>query len=189
VLIELSAPASAAPPQQTLEHLLEQALGQGLAADAAVAATGAQFAALWALRENISEAQAAEGKTIKHDIALPISAIADFVRETDAAIAHAFPAARLVVFGHLGDGNLHYNVQSPAGVSAAEFLKTHEAAVNAVVYDQVMAHGGSISAEHGIGQLKREELAQRKSPVALALMRQIKQALDPRGLLNPNRVV
>ncbi|MBN9412030.1 MAG: FAD-binding oxidoreductase [Burkholderiales bacterium] len=194
VLIELSAPASAAPPQQTLEHLLEQALGQGLAADAAVAATGAQFAALWALRENISEAQAAEGKTIKHDIALPISAIADFVRETDAAIAHAFPAARLVVFGHLGDGNLHYNLSPAEGVDAADtaaqaaFL-ADEPALNRLVHDAVARRGGSISAEHGLGVLRRDEAARYKSPVERSLMRAIKQAIDPRGLLNPGKLL
>ena len=144
---------------------------------------------MWHLRESIPLAQSEEGLNIKHDIALPVSRIPDFVEGCDRLLAERFPGSRLVDFGHLGDGNLHYNVQAPEGVAPAHFLRTHEAAVNALVYDQVAAHGGSISAEHGIGQLKREELAQRKSPVALQLMRQIKQALDPRGLLNPGRVV
>jgi FAD/FMN-containing dehydrogenase len=112
-----------------------------------------------------------------------------FVQQTDAALARAFPGVRLVDFGHLGDGNLHYNVQSPLGVSAADFLRDCEAAVNAVVYDAVVACGGSISAEHGIGALKRDELARRKSPVALKLMRAIKAALDPAGTLNPGRLL
>jgi FAD/FMN-containing dehydrogenase len=111
------------------------------------------------------------------------------VAATDAALMRRFPGVRLVDFGHLGDGNLHYNVQAPAGVGAEDFMRREEAAVNALVYDAVAAHGGSISAEHGIGALKREELARRKSPVALAAMRAIKQALDPQGLLNPGRVL
>ena len=100
-----------------------------------------------------------------------------------------FPGSRLVDFGHLGDGNLHYNVQAPDGVDAAAFLRAHEHAINTIVYDAVGAAGGSISAEHGIGALKRDELAARKSPVALRLMRAIKQALDPHGLMNPGRVL
>ena len=108
---------------------------------------------------------------------------------TDAALQATIPGVRLVNFGHLGDGNLHYNVQAPEGGAAADFLHEHEAQVNAIVYDAVTAHGGSISAEHGIGALKREELAQRKSPVALSLMRAIKRALDPAGLMNPGRVL
>ena len=108
---------------------------------------------------------------------------------TDAALAAAFPGMRLVNFGHLGDGNLHYNVQAPDGMAAQEFMDRHEHAVNTLVYDAVCARGGSISAEHGVGALKRDELAQRKSPVALQLMRAIKQALDPQNRLNPGRVL
>uniref|UniRef100_UPI00355A39E2 FAD-binding oxidoreductase n=1 Tax=Piscinibacter sp. TaxID=1903157 RepID=UPI00355A39E2 len=134
-------------------------------------------------------AQAEEGLNVKHDIALPVSRIPAFVSSTDAALRAAFEGVRLVNFGHLGDGNLHYNVQAPHGVAPAEFLRANEAAVNTIVYDAVIAHGGSISAEHGIGALKRDELAARKPPVALAMMRAIKAALDPAGLMNPGRVL
>ena len=189
VLLELSDSEGETHARAQFEALLEDALERGVIDDAAVAETLAQSHAMWHLRESIPLAQSEEGLNIKHDIALPVSRIPDFVEGCDRLLAERFPGSRLVDFGHLGDGNLHYNVQAPEGVAPAHFLRTHEAAVNALVYDQVAAHGGSISAEHGIGQLKREELAQRKSPVALQLMRQIKQALDPRGLLNPGRVV
>ena len=121
---------------------------------------------MWRLREGIPLAQAEEGLNIKHDIALPVSRIVAFVQETDAALGTAWPGIRVVNFGHLGDGNLHYNVQAPLGVLPAEFLASHEGAVNALVYAAVRAHGGSISAEHGIGALKRDMLAQTQSPVA-----------------------
>jgi len=126
---------------------------------------------------------------VKHDIALPASAIVEFVAATDAALQAAFPGVRMVDFGHLGDGNLHYNVQCPEGSDATEFLRLNEHDVNTIVYDAVMACGGSISAEHGIGSLKREELVLRKSPVALAMMRAVKRALDPAGVLNPGSVL
>ena len=144
---------------------------------------------MWHLRESIPLAQSQEGLNVKHDISVPISRIASFVAGTDAALERAVPGVRLVDFGHLGDGNLHYNVQAPEGEPAEAFLQDREAQINAIVYDAVTAHQGSISAEHGVGALKRDELAQRKSPVALALMRSIKQALDPAGLLNPGRVL
>lgn len=189
VLLELSDNEGETHAREQFEGVLSEALEGGVIDDAAVAESLAQSQAMWHLRESIPLAQSEEGLNIKHDIALPVSRIPAFVAACDALLAQHFPGSRLVNFGHLGDGNLHYNVQAPEGVSPAEFLTTHEHAVNALVYDQVMAHGGSISAEHGIGQLKREELTRRKSPVALTLMRQIKQALDPMGLLNPNRVV
>ncbi|SEK20714.1 FAD/FMN-containing dehydrogenase [Roseateles sp. YR242] len=189
VLLELSDSEGEAHAREQFESVLEQALERGLINDAAVAETLAQSQAMWHLRESIPLAQSEQGLNIKHDIALPVSRIPGFVASCDALLARQFPGAGLVNFGHLGDGNLHYNLQAPPGVAPAEFLREHEHAVNALVYDQVGTHGGSISAEHGIGQLKRDELAQRKSPVALQLMRQIKQALDPLGLLNPNRVV
>ena len=189
VLIEQSDAESAAHAEAAFEALLAQAYEARLITDAAIAATIEQSRAMWHLRETITFAQAQAGPNIKHDISLPVSAIPAFVASTDRALEAAFPGARLVDFGHLGDGNLHYNVQGPAGSSPEDFLGRCETGVNALVYDAVTAFGGSISAEHGIGQLKREALAARKSPVALGMMRSIKAALDPRNLLNPGRVL
>jgi len=189
VLLEQSDNEGEAPARVRFEGLLEAALDAGIVADAVVAESLAQSRALWHLRESIPLAQSQEGPNIKHDIALPVSAIAAFVSSTDAALAQAFPGMRLVNFGHLGDGNLHYNVQAPEGEPAQAFMDRHEHAVNTLVYDAVGALGGSISAEHGVGALKRDELAARKPAVALQMMRAIKQALDPHGRLNPGRVL
>jgi len=189
VLLEQSDGQDAAHAQAQFEALLAVAMDRGLVRDAAVAASLEQSATMWHIRESIPLAQALEGPNIKHDIALPVSAIVEFVAHTDAALQRACPGVELVNFGHLGDGNLHYNVQAPAGLDATAFLRDHETRVNAVVYDAVSQRGGSISAEHGIGTLKRGELQRRKSPVALALMRAIKQALDPGGLMNPGRLL
>ena len=189
VLIEHSDFESEAHGAASLETLLGRALERGLIGDTAIASSLEQARSMWHLRESIPLAQALEGPNVKHDISLPASAICEFVAATDAALQRRFPGVSLIDFGHLGDGNLHYNVQCPAGVDAAEFLGRHEHAVNTLVYDAVAARGGSISAEHGVGSLKREELVARKSPVALALMRSIKLALDPSGLLNPGRVL
>ena len=189
VLLEQSDCEGAAHAQALFEAMLETAFERGLILDAAVASSQQQSRAMWHLRESIPLAQSEEGLNIKHDIALPVSAIVGFVAATDAALAHAFPGVRLVNFGHLGDGNLHYNVQAPLGMPAADFLRDCEAPVNAVVYDAVVARGGSISAEHGIGALKREELALRKPAVALKLMLAVKRALDPQGRLNPGRML
>ena len=158
-------------------------------APAVVAQSMAQSQELWHVRENISMAQAAEGLNIKHDIALPVSAIPAFVTQTDAMLTLQWPGVRMVNFGHLGDGNLHYNVQCPIDSDAAVFLHDHEAQVNHVVFESVKAFGGSISAEHGIGRLKADTLPHYKDPVALALMRRIKQALDPHNVMNPGRVL
>ena len=189
VLLELADTESETTARGRLERLLEAALEAGHIQDAVVAESLAQANALWHLRESIPLAQAQEGLNIKHDIALPVSAIPAFCARTDAALQAAIPGVRLVNFGHLGDGNLHYNVQAPAGADGVAFLREREAEVNRIVYDAVQACGGSFSAEHGVGSLKLHEMAERKSPVALALMRRIKQALDPQGLLNPGRVV
>ncbi len=189
VLLEQSDEQGAPQAQQRLESLLSQALEEGLIDDAVVAKNLAESRELWHLREAIPLAQAEEGLNIKHDISLPVSRIPEFIAQTDAKLAQVHPGCCLVNFGHLGDGNLHYNVQAPATVAAADFLAQHEATINSIVYDAVQRHQGSISAEHGIGQLKREELVQRKDPVALALMKRLKAALDPRGTFNPGRVV
>ncbi len=189
VLLELSDSESPAHASERFEALLESALERKLISDAAVAGSLEQSATMWRLRESIPLAQALEGPNIKHDIALPISRIAEFVASTDAELQHAFPGSRLVDFGHLGDGNLHYNLQAPEGGNAAVFLGEHERAVNAIVFDAVTRRGGSISAEHGIGALKRDELARRKSGVALGMMRAIKAALDPHNRMNPGRVL
>ena len=189
VLLEQSDTEGESHARALFESLLEAALEDGLIEDAAVAENIEQSNAMWHLRESIPLAQAEEGLNIKHDISLPISRIPEFVARTDEALQAAHPGLRLVNFGHLGDGNLHYNVQAPAGEPAADFLRDQEHAVNTRVYDAVMASGGSISAEHGIGALKRDELAVRKSPVALGLMRAIKAALDPAGLMNPGRLL
>jgi FAD/FMN-containing dehydrogenase len=189
VLLEQSDVEGEAQAQARFEALLGEALEAGSIADAAVAGSIAQSKAMWHLRESIPLAQAEEGLNIKHDIALPVSAIPAFVAACDAALERHTPGIRLVNFGHLGDGNLHYNVQAPAGTDGARFLAEHEHDVNRIVFDHVAQHGGSFSAEHGIGALKRDELARRKDPVALKLMRAIKAALDPQGLMNPGRVL
>ena len=189
VLLEHSDDEGPAQAQARFESLLEAALEAGCIGDAVVAGSIAQSRALWQLRESIPLAQAEEGVNIKHDIALAVSAIPAFVDSTEAALTRAFPGMRLVNFGHLGDGNLHFNVQAPAGEDPAVFLERHEHAVNELVHDAVQARGGSFSAEHGIGALKRDELAARKPAVALALMRSIKQALDPSNRMNPGRVL
>jgi FAD/FMN-containing dehydrogenase len=189
VLLEYADTEGEAEARQRFESLLEAALEQSLITDAAVAESLAQSAALWHLRESIPLAQSEEGLNVKHDIAVPVSAIPDFVSATDAALVAAFPGIRLVNFGHLGDGNLHYNVQAPEGMAAGDFLAQHEHAINQIVYDAVQARGGSFSAEHGIGALKRDELAERKPAVALKLMRAVKQALDPQGRFNPGRML
>jgi FAD/FMN-containing dehydrogenase len=189
VLLEQSDNEGEAQARHRFEALLGDALERGLIQDAVVAESLQQSQGLWHVRESIPLAQSHEGLNIKHDIALPVSAVPDFVAQTDALLQAAIPGVRLVNFGHLGDGNLHYNVQAPAGGDATRFLAEREHEVNTIVYDAVQRFGGSISAEHGVGQLKREEIVARKSPVALALMHRVKQALDPQRRLNPNRVL
>ncbi len=189
VLLEHSDTESEAHSRERFETVLGGALESGCATDAVIAENLAQSRALWHVRESIPLAQAEEGLNIKHDISVPVSAIPAFVTRADAALQAAYPGVRLVNFGHLGDGNLHYNVQAPVGGDGARFLAEEEHRVNTLVFDAVASFGGSFSAEHGIGALKRDELALRKSPVALALMRQVKSALDPLGLFNPGRVL
>ena len=189
VLLENSDSESEDHARTQFESLLEAALEQGLVSDAVVAENITQANNLWHIRESISLAQAEEGLNIKHDISIPVSRIPEFVRQADAALAAAIPGVRFVNFGHLGDGNLHYNIQAPAEGDAKVFLREQEENVNTIVYDTVQAFDGSISAEHGVGELKRHKLVKHKSPVALGMMRAIKGALDPQGLMNPGRVL
>ena len=189
VLLENSDHESESHARDQFERLLEMALEQGCVTDAVVAENLTQAHQLWHIRESIPLAQVEEGLNIKHDISIAVSRIPEFVDVTDALLASAIPGVRLVNFGHLGDGNLHYNVQAPEGSDAGAFLRDYEEAVNTIVYDSVARFDGSISAEHGVGSLKVDKLEQHKSPVALGMMRAIKQALDPRGVMNPGRVV
>jgi FAD/FMN-containing dehydrogenase len=189
VLLESSDAESEAHARTQLESLLEAAMNLGCVTDAVVAENLSQAQTLWQVRESIPLAQAQEGLNIKHDISVPVSVMARFVADTNAQLGRLIPGVRLVTFGHLGDGNLHYNVQAPLGVDAAAFLRDHEPDVNRLVFDSVAVFGGSISAEHGVGSLKVAHLQQYKSPVALSLMHSIKQALDPLNLMNPGRVL
>jgi FAD/FMN-containing dehydrogenase len=188
VLIELSDSQSMSAVTGMLEAALGDALNDALITDAAMAASMTQSREFWTLRESISEAQAREGPNIKHDVALPISAVADFVEQADAALGAAFPGVRMVNFGHLGDGNLHYNVSPPEGTDAKGFLES-QAEINRLVYDAVARFNGSISAEHGLGQLKRDIINDYKAAVELDLMRSVKRALDPLGIMNPGKVI
>jgi D-lactate dehydrogenase (cytochrome) len=164
-------------------------MADGTIKDAAIAASLQQRAALWKLREVIPMAQKPEGGSIKHDISVPVAAVPAFIAEADAAVTKLIPGARPVAFGHLGDGNIHYNVSQPAtGTTAQEFLsRWHE--VNAVVFAIALRMGGSISAEHGIGVLKRDDLPRVKDNTAIEVMRGIKALLDPLGIMNPGKVL
>jgi FAD/FMN-containing dehydrogenase len=189
VLLENSDHESELHARGRFEGLLDTAMEQACVTDAVVAESLTQAHQLWHIRESIPLAQAEEGLNIKHDISLPVSAIPEFCRVTDALLARKIPGVRMVNFGHLGDGNLHYNVQTPQGGDAAAFLHDWEGKVNTLVYDSVQRFGGSISAEHGVGSLKVDKLEQHKAPVALEMMRSIKRALDPDNLMNPGRVL
>ena len=189
VVLENSDNESEAHAREQFERLLEAAMESGCVTDAVVAESMAQAKALWHIRESIPLAQAQEGLNIKHDISIRVSRIPEFVQEANAALLEKFPGARLVTYGHLGDGNLHYNVQAPEGDDQKRFLAEEEAPMNALVYEIIDRYKGSISAEHGIGSLKVDKLPDHKSPVAMALMRRVKQALDPHNLMNPNRMV
>jgi FAD/FMN-containing dehydrogenase len=186
VLMELSSPRDDA--RDTLEVILAEGMEDGIVDDAVIAANLGQRQAFWKLRDEISAAQKPEGGSIKHDISVPVAAVPAFIEEANAAVVKLIPGARPVPFGHLGDGNIHYNVSQPIGADSADFLiRWHE--VNAVVFDIVLRMGGSISAEHGIGVLKRDELPDVKDKVAIELMRSIKAMLDPLGIMNPGKVL
>ena len=189
VLLENSDSESETHARERFEYLLEVAFEDGCVSDAVVAESLGQARNLWHIRESITLAQAQEGLNIKHDISVPISSIPAFVEKTDALLTGEIAGVRLVNFGHLGDGNLLYNVQAPEGCDTQAFLRDHEDQVNTLVYQSVKYFGGSISAEHGVGSMKVDNLPHYKDPVALALMQQIKYVLDPQGLLNPGRVI
>ena len=189
VLLENSDSESEEHARARFESLLETAFEMGCVTDAVVAENLTQAHQLWHIRESIPLAQAEEGLNIKHDISVQISRIPAFVAHTDAVLQREIPGVRLVNFGHLGDGNLHYNVQAPAEGDPKAFLREHEAHVNHLVYEAVAEFGGSFSAEHGIGELKADKLEKYQSPVAMGMMRAIKQALDPQGIMNPGRVL
>jgi FAD/FMN-containing dehydrogenase len=176
-----------------LRGLLEDALGaameRGDVLEATFAESIAQREALWRLRESVPEAQRHEGASIKHDVAVPVAALPAFLTKASAAVAQVAPTARLVAYGHVGDGNLHFNLSEPAGGSDRQGFLALQDAIGKAVHACVREFRGSISAEHGIGQLKRDLLARHKDPVALATMRSIKLALDPRGILNPDKVL
>jgi FAD/FMN-containing dehydrogenase len=186
VLMEVS--SSREDARAGLEAILEKGLQDGIVDDATIAANLSQRQGFWKLRDEMSAAQKPEGGSIKHDISVPVAAVPDFIAEADAAVVKLIPGSRPVPFGHLGDGNIHYNVSQPIGSNAADFLaRWHE--VNAVVFAIVLRMGGSISAEHGIGVLKRDELPDVKDKVAVELMRSIKAMLDPLGIMNPGKVL
>lgn len=187
-LVEMSDHESESHAIALMEQVLEQAMNDGHTADAVCATSISQSKSLWKLREHISEAQATEGKNIKHDISIPVSQIPRFIQMTDAELSTAFPGCQIVCFGHMGDGNLHYNVSAPAGSSDAEFI-LQQAAINRIVHDNVHQFKGSISAEHGLGMLKRDEIKLYKSELELSMMRAIKVALDPQNLMNPGKVL
>ena len=171
-----------------LERVLEEALARGLIQDGVIAKSEAERRALWALRENPTEAMAHEGLVLRHDIAVPVSRVPELIERGAAALAAAVPGVRIMAFGHLGDGNIHYNLLQPAGMAADAFRARAEA-VQRLVFDLVAGLGGSISAEHGIGRLKRTELSARKPALELELMRALKAVLDPKGILNPGAVL
>ncbi len=187
VLIELSS-LQAQGARVVLEEILEKGMELGLVADAALADSLEQAKAFWRVREMFGEVQRYAGGSIKHDVSVPVAAVPAFIAEANAAVTKLIPGARPLPFGHLGDGNIHYNVTQPEGADKAEYLKRWDE-VNAVVFGVVKKYGGSISAEHGIGVMKRDLLPSVKDPVALDLMRGLKRLLDPNGILNPGKVL
>jgi len=190
VLIEwVAAAGSEDAARSTAEAILDSAIDRGLIADAALAANETQAEAMWQLRDSISAAERAIGPAMQHDISVPVAAMARFVEATVPAVEGEFPGTRALAFGHLGDGNVHFHVLAPAGAVPGEWEEGTGKAISMFVHDQVTRFSGSISAEHGIGQMKREELGRLGDPVALSLMRSIKQALDPQNLLNPGKLV
>jgi FAD/FMN-containing dehydrogenase len=188
VLIDLSTSDSDERASAMMQSLLEAAFAAGIIEDAAIAASAAQARAFWHLRESMSNAQKPEGGSIKHDVSVPVSAIPEFMAAAESAVLAYMPGARICAFGHLGDGNIHYNISQPVGADKQAFIERWRD-VNTIVHGLVLSFGGSISAEHGIGQLKRDELAAIRPDIEIDLMRRIKHAFDPAGIMNPDKVI
>ena len=187
-LVELTSPTPGDHLRDALEALLETAFEDGMVADATIAASEGQAGQLWFLREAIVEGQRFEGGGIKHDVAVPISRVAEFIAQATEAVLAQVPGTRIVAFGHLGDGNIHFNLSQPPDMAADAFVALwHD--VSHRVHDIAVALGGTISAEHGIGRLKRDELAERRSTVEIDLMRRIKRTIDPAGIMNPGKIL
>ena len=188
VLMELSSSRPNAGVREAFDAILESAFADGIISDAVVAGNLQQASALWRLRETLPEAQKPEGGSIKHDVSVPVSSVPALLTEGMAAVTKAFPGVRPVPFGHLGDGNIHFNITQPVGADTKAYMAERER-MNRIIHDIVMRMGGSISAEHGIGQLKLADMVHYKDPVELELMRAIKRAIDPANLMNPGKVV
>lgn len=188
VLIEISSGYESSITRAMLETALTAAADKGLISDAVVAKSMTQAKALWALRENLSDVQKLEGGSIKHDVAVPISAIAEFIARASAAVTAVLPGIRPVPFGHIGDGNVHFNLSQPVGMDTAQYLARWDE-FSKIVHDIVADIDGSISAEHGLGRMKRDEITRYKSAIEMNLMRTVKRALDPKGIMNPGKLV
>ena len=188
VLIDISSSQSEEDADAIMQSLMESAFEKGLVKDAVIARSEAQRAAFWRLRETMSEAQKPEGSSIKHDVSVPIAAVPDFMARADRAVLKAMPGARICAFGHMGDGNIHYNISQPEGGDAEAHL-ARRGEINERVYAIAVEMGGSISAEHGIGQMKRDHLAAIRQPIEIDLMRRIKTAFDPANIMNPGKVI
>jgi FAD/FMN-containing dehydrogenase len=186
VLMELS--GSDTGLRSTLETVLAEAMEAGLVLDATIAANQAQARAMWKMREDHAEAQKELGLSIKHDVSVPVSRIAEFIARADAALGKAYPDIKHLAFGHIGDGNIHYNPGWENAPGVAAKAKERDP-INRIVHDLVVELGGSISAEHGLGLLRRDEVKHYKSPVEIELMRTLKRALDPHNLMNPGKLI
>ncbi len=187
-LIELTSPEGGTGPREALEVVLAQALDDGIADDAVIAASEAQRGELWRVREVLSECQKFEGGSVKHDVSVPVSRVPEFIRRAGKAVEAALPGVRILAFGHVGDGNIHYNLSQPVGADTGAFLARWDE-FNRIVHDLANEMDGSFSAEHGIGTLKRDELVRYKSAVEVDLMRTLKRTLDPKNIMNPGKVL
>jgi len=187
-LIEFSGASPDSGMREAMETMLADAFEAGEVLDATMAQSDAQRAGLWRIREAVVEAQRSEGGSIKHDVSVPVSRVPDFIRRADAAVTAAFPGTRPMAFGHCGDGNIHYNIAQPPGADKDAFLAEWDR-ITEIVYDIVVDMGGSFSAEHGVGQMKRAEMMRYKSDVERDMMRRVKQALDPAGIMNPGKIL